>query len=54
MIGRNRPLGDRARLIEAATGLNASLWETVGHFLKGLLVERGEFAQRPTGIARCV
>jgi predicted ATPase/DNA-binding winged helix-turn-helix (wHTH) protein len=35
-----------ARLIEAATGLNAHLWETVGHFLKGqLLVERGEFAQ---------
>jgi predicted ATPase/DNA-binding winged helix-turn-helix (wHTH) protein len=35
-----------ARLIEVATGLNASLWETAGHFLKGkLLVERGEFAQ---------
>jgi predicted ATPase len=35
-----------ARLIEAATGLNAHLWETAGHFLKGkLLVERGEFAQ---------
>jgi predicted ATPase len=35
-----------ARLIEAATDLNAHLWETVGHFLKGqLLVERGEFAQ---------
>jgi predicted ATPase/DNA-binding winged helix-turn-helix (wHTH) protein len=35
-----------ARLIEAATGLNAHLWQTVGHFLKGkLLVERGEFAQ---------
>src|SRR6266850_4506478 len=34
------------RLIEAATGLNAHLWETAGHFLKGkLLVERGEFAQ---------
>ena len=35
-----------ARLIEVATGLNAHLWETAGHFLKGkLLVERGEFAQ---------
>jgi predicted ATPase len=35
-----------ARLIEVATGLNAHLWETVGHFLKGkLLVERGEFAR---------
>ena len=35
-----------ARLIELATGSNAHLWETVGHFLKGkLLVERGEFAQ---------
>jgi predicted ATPase len=35
-----------ARIIEVATGLNAHLWETVGHFLKGkLLVERGEFAQ---------
>jgi predicted ATPase len=35
-----------ARLIEVATDLNAHLWETVGHFLKGqLLVERGEFAQ---------
>ena len=35
-----------ARLIEAATGLNAPLWLTSGHFLKGkLLVERGEFAQ---------
>ena len=35
-----------ARLIEAATSLNAPLWETAGHFLKGkLLVERGEFAQ---------
>jgi predicted ATPase/DNA-binding winged helix-turn-helix (wHTH) protein len=35
-----------ARLIEVATGLNARLWETAGHFLKGkLLVERGEFAQ---------
>jgi tetratricopeptide (TPR) repeat protein len=34
-----------ARIIEAATGLNARLWETAGHFLKGqLLVERGEFA----------
>jgi predicted ATPase/DNA-binding winged helix-turn-helix (wHTH) protein len=34
------------RLIEVATGLNAQLWETAGHFLKGkLLVERGEFAQ---------
>jgi tetratricopeptide (TPR) repeat protein len=34
------------RLIEAATGLNAHVWETAGHFLKGkLLVERGEFAQ---------
>jgi predicted ATPase/DNA-binding winged helix-turn-helix (wHTH) protein len=34
-----------ARLIEVATGLNAHLWETAGHFLKGkLLVERGEFA----------
>jgi tetratricopeptide (TPR) repeat protein len=35
-----------ARLIEVARGLNAQLWETAGHFLKGkLLVERGEFAQ---------
>jgi predicted ATPase/DNA-binding winged helix-turn-helix (wHTH) protein len=35
-----------ARLIEVATGLNALLWETAGHLLKGkLLVERGEFAQ---------
>jgi predicted ATPase/Tfp pilus assembly protein PilF len=35
-----------ARLIETATGANAHLWETAGHFLKGkLLVERGEFAQ---------
>jgi predicted ATPase/DNA-binding winged helix-turn-helix (wHTH) protein len=35
-----------ARLIEVAAGLNAHLWETAGHFLKGkLLVERGEFAQ---------
>jgi tetratricopeptide (TPR) repeat protein len=35
-----------ARLIEVATGLNAHLWETAGHFLKGkLLVEGGEFAQ---------
>jgi predicted ATPase/DNA-binding winged helix-turn-helix (wHTH) protein len=35
-----------ARLIEVARGLNAHLWETAGHFLKGkLLVERGEFAQ---------
>jgi predicted ATPase len=35
-----------ARLIDVATGLNAPLWETAGHFLKGkLLVERGEFAQ---------
>jgi predicted ATPase/DNA-binding winged helix-turn-helix (wHTH) protein len=35
-----------ARLIEAAKGLNAHLWETAGHFLKGkLLVERGEYAQ---------
>jgi len=34
------------RLNEAATGLNAHVWETAGHFLKGkLLVERGEFAQ---------
>jgi predicted ATPase/DNA-binding winged helix-turn-helix (wHTH) protein len=34
------------RLIQAATGLNAHLWETAGRFLKGqLLVERGEFAQ---------
>jgi hypothetical protein len=34
------------RLIEVATGLNAHLWDIVGHFLKGkLLVERGEFAQ---------
>jgi predicted ATPase/DNA-binding winged helix-turn-helix (wHTH) protein/Tfp pilus assembly protein PilF len=34
------------RLIEVATGLNAHLWETAGHFLKGkLLVERGEFAE---------
>jgi hypothetical protein len=29
-----------------AADLNAHLWETLGHFLKGkLLVERGEFAQ---------
>jgi predicted ATPase len=35
-----------ARLIEVATGLNARLWETAGHLLKGkLLVERGELAQ---------
>jgi predicted ATPase len=35
-----------ARLIEAAIGLNAHVWETSGHFLKGkLLVERGEYAQ---------
>jgi predicted ATPase/DNA-binding winged helix-turn-helix (wHTH) protein len=35
-----------ARLIEVATGLDANLWKTAGHFLKGkLLVERGEFAQ---------
>jgi predicted ATPase/DNA-binding winged helix-turn-helix (wHTH) protein len=35
-----------ARLIEAAISLNAHVWETAGHFLKGkLLVERGEFAQ---------
>jgi predicted ATPase/DNA-binding winged helix-turn-helix (wHTH) protein len=35
-----------ARIIEVATGSNARLWGTVGHFLKGkLLVERGEFAQ---------
>jgi predicted ATPase/DNA-binding winged helix-turn-helix (wHTH) protein len=35
-----------ARLIEMATDLNAHVWKTVGHFLKGnLLVERGEFAQ---------
>jgi predicted ATPase len=35
-----------ARLIHAATDLNAHFWETVGHLLKGqLLVERGEFAQ---------
>jgi predicted ATPase len=34
------------RLIEVATGFNAHVWETSGHFLKGkLLVERGEFAQ---------
>src|ERR1700688_1715123 len=34
------------RLIEVATGLNAHVWVTSGHFLKGqLLVERGEFAQ---------
>jgi predicted ATPase/DNA-binding winged helix-turn-helix (wHTH) protein len=34
------------RLIEAAIGLNAHLWEIAGHFLKGkLLVERGEFTQ---------
>jgi len=33
-------------LIKVATGLNAHVWETVGHFLNGnLLVERGEFAQ---------
>jgi predicted ATPase/DNA-binding winged helix-turn-helix (wHTH) protein len=35
-----------ARLIEAATGSNAHLWETAGHFLKGkLLVERGDYAE---------
>ena len=35
-----------AHLIEVAKSLNAQLWETAGHFLKGkLLVERGEFAQ---------
>jgi predicted ATPase/DNA-binding winged helix-turn-helix (wHTH) protein len=35
-----------ARLIEAATDLNAQFWGTVGHLLKGqLLVERSEFAQ---------
>src|SRR5258706_10058888 len=42
------PTADReiARLIEVATGLNAHLWVTAGHFLKGkLLVERGEYAQ---------
>jgi predicted ATPase/DNA-binding winged helix-turn-helix (wHTH) protein len=34
------------RLIEVANRLNAHLWRTAGHFLKGkLLVERGEFAQ---------
>jgi predicted ATPase/DNA-binding winged helix-turn-helix (wHTH) protein len=34
------------RLIEVASGSNAHVWETVGHFLKGqLFVERGEFAQ---------
>jgi predicted ATPase len=34
------------RLIEVATGLNAQLWKTAGHFLKGqLLIEHGEFAQ---------
>jgi predicted ATPase len=33
-------------LIEVATGFNAHVWVTSGHFLKGqLLVERGEFAQ---------
>jgi predicted ATPase/DNA-binding winged helix-turn-helix (wHTH) protein len=35
-----------ARLIEAARGLNAHLWESAGHFLKGkLFVERGEFTR---------
>jgi predicted ATPase/DNA-binding winged helix-turn-helix (wHTH) protein len=35
-----------ARLIEVATSLNAHIWQTAGHCLKGkLLVERGEFAQ---------
>jgi predicted ATPase len=35
-----------ARLIEVASGSNAPLWVTAGHFLKGqLLVERGEFVQ---------
>jgi tetratricopeptide (TPR) repeat protein len=35
-----------ARLIEVATGLNAPLWVTAGHFLKAqLLVERGQFSQ---------
>jgi predicted ATPase len=34
-----------ARLIEAATALNAPFWQTAGRFLEGkLLVERGEFA----------
>jgi predicted ATPase len=35
-----------AHLIEVATGLNAHLWQTAGHFLNGkLLVERGQFTQ---------
>jgi predicted ATPase len=35
-----------ARIIEMAADLNAHLWVTVGHFLKGkLLVERGAFTQ---------
>jgi len=35
-----------ARLIEVAKGLNAHLWETAGHFLKGkLLVECGDYAR---------
>ena len=47
MIG-DFAIADReiSRLIEVAKGLNAPLWVTAGHFLKGqLLVERGEFAQ---------
>jgi predicted ATPase/DNA-binding winged helix-turn-helix (wHTH) protein len=35
-----------ARLIEAATTLNAPFWQTAGRFLMGkLMVERGQFAQ---------
>jgi len=35
-----------ARLIEAATRINAPFWQTAGRFLSGkLMIERGEFAQ---------
>jgi predicted ATPase len=37
---------NNARLIAAATTLNAPFWQTAGRFLAGkLLIERGEFAQ---------
>jgi tetratricopeptide (TPR) repeat protein len=35
-----------ARLIEAATRINAPFWQTAGRFLSGkLMIERGEFAE---------
>ena len=35
-----------ARLIEAATRINAPFWQTSGHFLSGkLMIERGDFAR---------